>query len=134
VKFTGLLSFMPGATDTTNGPEVAPTGMVMLMDVALQVLMVTAAPFSSTILFPWGAPNPVPEMTTWLPMDPVVADVLLITGAGAEAELTETLSKTAVARADALPLFAAKPTYTFGAMVMVWLVPRGVQFTPSAEL
>jgi hypothetical protein len=133
VKFTGLLTFMPGATDTTNGPEVAPTGMVMLMDVALQVLMVTAAPFSSTALFPWVAPNPVPESTTWLPMDPVVAEILLITGAGAEVELTETLSKTAVA-SEVLPLFTAKPRYTFGAMVIVWLVPRWVQFTPSAEV
>jgi len=125
---------MPGATDTTNGPEVAPTGMVMLMDVALQVLMVTAVPFSRTTLFPWGAPNPVPDSTTGLPMDPVVADVLLITGAGAEAELTDTLSKTAVASAEVLPLFTAIPTYTFCAMVMVWLVPCCVQFTPSAEL
>jgi hypothetical protein len=43
---------MPGATDTTNGPEVAPTGIVMLMDVALHVLIVTAVPFSMTTLFP----------------------------------------------------------------------------------
>jgi hypothetical protein len=50
VKITGLLSFMAGATDTTNGPEVAPAGMVMLMDVALQVLMVTGVPLSSTTL------------------------------------------------------------------------------------
>jgi hypothetical protein len=125
---------MPGATETTNGPEAAPTGIVMLIDVALQVLMVTAVPFSRTTLFPWEAPNPVPEINTGLPMDAVVAEMLLITGAGAEAELTETLSKTAVASAEALPLFAAIPTYTFGAMVMVWLVPRGVQFTPSAEV
>jgi hypothetical protein len=66
-------------------------------------------------------------------MDAVVAEMLLITGAGAEAELTDTLSKTAVASA-ALPLFTAKPRYTFGAMVIVWLVPRWVQFTPSAEV
>ena len=44
MKVTGLLSFMPGATDTTNGPEVAPAGMVMLIDVALQVLIVTGRP------------------------------------------------------------------------------------------
>jgi len=55
---------MLGATDTTNGPEVAPTGIVALTDVALHVLIVTAVPFSSTTLFPWIAPNPVPEITT----------------------------------------------------------------------
>src|SRR5229473_1499025 len=118
---------MLGATDTTKGPEVAPDGIVMVMDVALQELIVTSAPFSSTTLLPWEAPNPVPEINTGLPMDAVVAEMLLITGAGAEAELTETLSKTAVASAEALPLFAAIPTYTFGAMLMVWLVPRGVR-------
>jgi hypothetical protein len=64
VKITGLLSFMLGATDTTKGPEVAPDGMVMVMDVALQELIVTPAPFSSTTLPPWGVPNPVPEITT----------------------------------------------------------------------
>ena len=56
--------FMHGATDTTNGPEVAPTGIVMLIDVALHMLIVTAVPFSNTTLFPWEALNPVPEITT----------------------------------------------------------------------
>jgi hypothetical protein len=91
----------------------------MLIEVALQVLIVTAVPFSRTTLLPWEAPNPVPVITTGLPMDPVVADKLLITGAGAEAELTDTLSKVAVARAEVLPLFTAKPTNTFWAMLMV---------------
>jgi hypothetical protein len=48
--------------------------------------------------------------------------------------VSETLSKVAVARAEAVPLFTARPTYTFGAMVMVWLVPRWVQLTPSEEV
>jgi hypothetical protein len=48
--------------------------------------------------------------------------------------VTDTLSKVAVASAEALPLFTAKPRYTFGAMRIVWLVPRWVQFTPSAEV
>ena len=61
---TGLLSFMLGATDTAKGPEVAPDGIVMVMDVALQELMVTTAPFSITTLLPCKAPNPVPEITT----------------------------------------------------------------------
>ena len=64
MKITGLLSFMLGATDTTNGPEVAPTGMVVLIDVLFHVLIVTPAPFSITTLFPCEAPNPVPDITT----------------------------------------------------------------------
>ena len=55
-------------------------------------------------------------------------------GGGATGMLIETLSKVAVARAEALPLFTANPTYTFCAMLMVWLVPRCVQFTPSIEV
>jgi len=34
----------------------------------------------------------VPEITTWLPTEADVADMLLITGAGVAAEFTETLS------------------------------------------
>jgi len=48
--------------------------------------------------------------------------------------VSKTWSKVAVAKAEAVPLFTAKPTYTFGAMVIVWLVPRCVQFTPSEEV
>ncbi len=88
---------MPGATDTTNGPEVAPAGIVMLMDVAPHKLTVACVPFSSTTLLPCVAPKPVPVITTWLPINPVVAETLVITGAGAAAVLTETLSKVAVA-------------------------------------
>src|SRR5713226_5905783 len=105
----------------------------MLIDVAPHVLIGTATPFSLTTLFPCDAPKPVPEITTALPIDPVVADTLLITGAGAEAELTDTLSKVAVASAEALPLFTAKPTYTFCPMLIVWL-PCCVQFIPSEDV
>src|SRR5215470_2661977 len=122
---------MFGATDTSSGPEVAPVGIVMLTDVALQLLMVTATSFSSTSLAPCEAPKPVPEISTWLPIEPVVAETLLITGAGAAAELTDTLSKAAVATAVGR-LLTAKPMYTFCARVTVWL-PNGTQFTPSLE-
>ena len=110
MKVTGLLLFMLGATDTAKGPEVAPDGTVMVMDVVLQELMVTSPPFSVTMLLPWDPPNPVPEITTGLPIGPVVAEALVMTGAGAEAELTDTLSKVAVASAELLPLFTANPT------------------------
>jgi hypothetical protein len=83
---------MLGATKTDIGPEVAPAGMVMVREVLLQELIVTGAPFSVTRLLLWAAPNPVPEITTWLPTEAEVADTLLITAAGVAAEFTETLS------------------------------------------
>jgi len=54
-------------------------------------------------------------------------------GCGAAGALTDTPSKVAVARAEVFRLLTASPTYTFGAMPMVWLVPSGAQFTPSGE-
>ncbi len=129
-----MLSFMLGAMEASKDPEVAPAGIVILIDVPLQVLMVTAAPFSNTALPLCWAPNPVPVITTWLPMDPVVAETAVITGAGAAVELTDTLSNVALAKEDVVRLLTASPTYTFGAMLTVWLVPNGNQFTPSAEL
>jgi hypothetical protein len=124
---------MLGAMETSISPELAPTGIVMLIDVPLHVLIVTAVPFSSTALPPCKAPNPVPDITTWLPIDPVVADTAVMTGAGAAAELTDTLSNVAVANADVVRLLTARPTYTFCAMLTVWLVPSCAQFTPSGE-
>jgi len=50
VNVTGLLAFMLGAEETTKGPEVAPDGIVMVMDELVQALMVTSAPFSVTML------------------------------------------------------------------------------------
>jgi hypothetical protein len=52
---------------------------------------------------------------------------------GAIGVLTETLSKVALARAVVLPLVTANPASTLCPMVIVWLVPSGVQFTPSGE-
>src|SRR4029077_1392266 len=63
VNVTGLLSSMPGPTETTRGPEAAPDGIVMVIDVALQKLTATRAPFSVTMLLPCEAPNPEPEIT-----------------------------------------------------------------------
>src|SRR5258708_33706270 len=134
VKRIALLSFMLGAIDTSNGPDVAPAGIVMLIDVPLQVLMATAAPFSNTALPPCIAPNPLPEITTWLPIDPVVAETAVITGAGAAVELSDTLSNVALAKADVVRLLTASPTYRFCAILTVWLAPNCNQFTPSAEL
>ena len=48
--------------------------------------------------------------------------------------LNDTLSKVAVARAELLPLFTAKPAYTVCAMLIVWLLPNCTQFTPSLDV
>jgi len=128
-----LLSFIPGATDTSNGPELAPTGIVMLIDVSLQLLIGTPAPFSNTALPPCVAPKPDPLITTGLPIIPVVAETAVITGAGAAAELTDTLSNVAVANETVVRLLTASPTYTLAAIVTVWLVPNPTQFTPSVD-
>src|SRR5215467_14878174 len=124
---------MLGATETSSGPVVAPTGIVMLIDVPLQLLIVTAAPFNKTALPPCVVPKPEPLITTWLPIDPVVADTAVITGAGAAPEFTDTLSNTPVATEVVVRLLTPKPTYTLAAMLTVWL-PNATQFTPSAEL
>jgi len=50
-----------------------------------------------------------PLMVSELPVDPVVAETVLMLGAGAAAELIETLSKVAVASPEAEPLLAARP-------------------------
>jgi len=131
VKATGLLVFMLGATETVSGPEVAPDGIVILIDVVLHTFMVTNAPFNVTKP---TAPKPVPEITTWFPTDPVVAETLVMAGAGAAEELTDTLSNVAVARTDVLRLLTASPMYTFVAIVTVWPDPTCDQFTPSGEL
>jgi hypothetical protein len=109
MKTIGLLLFMLGATETARGPEVAPDGIVAVMDVPVQELIVIGVPFNSTTLLPCGAPNPVPEITTWLPIDPVVAETLVITGAGDAVELTDTLSKVAVPRLEVLPVLTPRP-------------------------
>ncbi len=104
-----MLLFMPGATETSKGPELAPAGIVIVMEVSLQELTVANAPFSRTALLPCEAPNPEPEITTWLPMDPVIAETLLMTGAGAAAELTDTLSKVSVPRPVLSSALMARP-------------------------
>src|SRR5271169_5379468 len=92
VKVAGLLLVMLGATVTTIGPEVAPDGMVMVMEVALQELTVTGVPLSATTLLPCVAPNAEPLMTTWVPTGPLAGEIPEMFGAGAAAVEMETLS------------------------------------------
>jgi hypothetical protein len=124
---------MLGATETSNGPEVAPTGIVTMIEVLVHELTVMGAPFSITKLPPCDAPKPVPVMFTWLPIEPVVAETLVIAGAGVVVELTETLSKVAVASVPLKVLLTIRPMYTFWAMLTVTLVPDCTQFTPSGD-
>jgi|SRR5437867_8522073 len=124
---------MPGARETTKGPVVAPDGTVAVIDVALHALTVAALSLNKTTPFPEEAPKPVPEITTWPPIDPVVAETLVMAGAGFVAVVIEKLSMLPVYKAPVLPLLTASPTYTFCAMLMVWLVPTCAQFSPSSD-
>src|SRR5712664_4936854 len=54
-------------------------------------------------------------------------------GDGGTALVTDTLSKLAVASEEVLRLLAASPTYTFCAMLTVWLAPSCAQFRPFRE-
>lgn|SRR6266567_2705874 len=54
-------------------------------------------------------------------------------GDGGAGVVRETLSKVAVAKEEMLRLLTARPTYTFCAMVTVWLVPNCVQVVPLLE-
>jgi len=54
-------------------------------------------------------------------------------GAGGAGIVMDTPSNVAVANAEELRLVAASPIYTLGAIVIVWLVPNCVHFTPSGE-
>jgi hypothetical protein len=104
-----LLSFILGATETTIRPDVAPDGIVAVIDVSLQEMMINAKPLSIATLPSWEVPNPVPEIVTWLPTDPVVAEIPLMTGGVDEAEVIETLSNVAVASAELVPLAVTRP-------------------------
>ena len=110
---------MSGATVTSNGPVVAPEGMVAVMEVLLHELIVRAVPLSVAVLLPCDTPKFDPKITTLEPTVPVVLERLAITGAGTEGVLIDTLSNVTVASVEVLRLVAAKPIYTFCAIVMV---------------
>src|SRR6267378_5363018 len=112
VKITELLSFMLGATDTTKYPDVAPTGIVVVIEVSLHELIVMGVAFNITALLPVPpcvAPKPEPVIITRVPGAPVVPDTAAITGPGADVALTDTLSNDAVVMGVLVPLVTARP-------------------------
>jgi hypothetical protein len=109
VNETGLLSFMLGASETTNNPEVATEGIVRLIEVSLQEFIITGVALSVTTLPPCDVPKLEPPITTWLPMLAEVAETLLINGAGVVEESIETLSNIAVASVQLPSLATTNP-------------------------
>jgi hypothetical protein len=59
---TGELLFIFGAIKTLMGPEVAPVGTVMLMEVLAQDVIAAGVPFTVTILVPCKTPKPTPDI------------------------------------------------------------------------
>ena len=110
MKITGLLSFMLGATETTNGPEVAPAGMVMLMDASAPGVDGHRSSVQQHDAASLGRAKIQAIDRDLTPDGSGVAETLVITGAGAAVEFTETLSNVAVVKAVVLPLFTARPT------------------------
>jgi hypothetical protein len=131
---------------TVTVPVVA-----VLLAVSVNVLVVVAGFALNDAVTPLGSPD-ADKLTPLLkPFCGVTAIVLVPAvpcvivkllgeaervkfGAGADGVLSDTLSKVAVASAELLPLFTANPTYTFCPMLIVWLLPSAVQFTPSVEV
>src|SRR6267154_2592307 len=112
----------------------------MEIEVLLQVLIVTGASFNKTRLPFCEAPKPLPLIATVAPIDPVVADTLVITGAGSAVELIDTLSKVAVASAAGSPpavlLLTANPTYAYvalGSSVSRIMAPACVYVLPEVD-
>ncbi len=125
--------------------------VAVLLAVKVSVLLLAVLPGLNEAVTPLGRPD-ADKLT--LPLKPFsgvmvmllvpVAPCTIVTllgdaerekvGCGATAAVTDTLSKVAVAKAEVVRLLTASPTYTFGAMLTVWLAPNCSQFAPSAEL
>jgi hypothetical protein len=118
---------------TTIQPDVAPVGIVMLIEVLLQEFTVTGTAFSVTKLGPRVAPKLSPVMVTWLPIGPVVTESPVIAGAGLALELTETLSNVAEFELFVFVLLTPSPTTTFWPIFTVTGPPTGVQLLASGE-
>jgi hypothetical protein len=79
------------ATVTITFPVVAPVGIVPVTDVADQLVMLSAVPFTVIVLLPWVSPKFNPEICTGEPRSPLVGDTLAIRGVGRTANSTRLL-------------------------------------------
>jgi len=119
------------ATVTVTVPVAA-----VLLAVSVNVLVLVVLPGLNDAVTPLGRPDadkltlPLKPfcgvtMMMLVPLAPCTTVTLLGEaerekfGAGGAGMLIDTLSKVAVAAAEALPLFTAKPTYTFCPMLIV---------------
>jgi hypothetical protein len=68
-----LLTGLP-FTVTVKGPVNAPDGTIAFMSVSLQLVTAALVPLSDTVLLPFVAPKPVPEIETPDPTAPEAGD------------------------------------------------------------
>jgi hypothetical protein len=69
-------------TVTTTGPDVAPLGTGINIDVALQDVGVAATPLKVTVPTVGSQPKFVPEIVTIVPGNPEIGNKLLMIGVG----------------------------------------------------
>ena len=129
---------------------VAVPGVIVLLAVKFRVLVVDVVGGLSDAVTPLGKPEAVKvtlpskpfcgvTVMVSVPVAPCVIVMLLNEvesekfGDGGAGMVIDTLSKVAVAKEDVVRLLTASPTYTFCAMLTVWLVPNCTQFTPLLD-
>jgi hypothetical protein len=78
-------------TVTVTWPVVAAFGTVTLIDVALQLTMVAAAPLKRTTLLPWLVPKFWPLMVTAVPAAPLAGESDVMLGPGVTVKVTPLL-------------------------------------------
>ena len=126
-----------------------PTAAVLLA-VSVSVLVLVALPGLNEAVTPAGKPE-ADKLT--LPLKPFCGVIVMVfvtlapcvsdrvlsdaesekLGWGGPGVVRETLSKEAVARAAVVRSVTARPMYTLGAMLTVWVAPSCIHFTPSEE-
>ena len=130
---TELLALRLEPTATAKSPEVVPDAIVKVIEDSFQELIVCEVPLMSTRLLPCVVPKPLPLTTTWLPIEPVVADIPVIMGADDKLEVMATLSNVAVARPGLTSAVTASPMQTDEAIPIVWVLPICAQTIPSYD-
>ncbi|HTC92494.1 MAG TPA: hypothetical protein VK699_03455 [Terriglobales bacterium] len=95
-------------TVTTTGPEVAPIGTWVVIEVGLQAEGVEAIPLKATVLLPCALPKLVPVITTAVPIAAPDGVILLIVGGpiGSVTVMCESKLPFAVPSISSSPLYA----------------------------